>query len=718
MHGFPLAKWRISCWLCLLLLLTFTACAEPRPDRSGPQLGPQENFEAGLQDFRAGRMKAARGKLSAFIKEKGEDKNAAEALLTLGKIDLYEQDYDAATKRFHEVEQRFPTSLYTIEARHMLKVVERERKNPPPPKPKPAVEPTPDSGDSDDTELTKDTPPTLPVNEGEWLAAPYHAVSAAEFLELVETWREATLAQRPEILERLRTKADRLSQSDLEKVLEEVEDDAPLLSLVHYRLGRRQMHLHNWASAHEHFSAAKKAEPLGEAGKQAEKALARLQQRQSVKAGRVGILLPLSGRFKVFGERVKQVFDMAATEAAARSEGKLKFLYKDTAGDPIQTQKAMEELVYDEGVIAIIGPLMGDTSQAAAYQAEQLQVPLISLSPREGLPEIGPNVFRSGMTATMQAEAIVGYAWEVLGKRSFGILYPMQPYGEDLALAFWEQVRKRGGEVTAAERYEYDASTFKRQVRSMVWRYELLYGASGGGICRDNSKLTCGVVVRKFEEETVPTVDFEALFIPDYAKQVGMIAPAIPFEEVEIDNHLASTYRRMERNKRRTGHEIKAVQLLGGNGWNHERLKDFGGKWVEGGIFCDGFLDTGSPDPKSADFVAAFKKDYKRKPGTMEAYAYDAVGLLAETLLTSQAQSRKQLRAALLNLTEYQGATGSMRFDKNGEMVNELLILTLTDGVIVPAKKELNAEPIQDKTPEEVYEEFEQFDRPEGKPTN
>ncbi|NIQ94532.1 MAG: hypothetical protein GWN87_10185, partial [Desulfuromonadales bacterium] len=61
-------------------------------------------------------------------------------------------------------------------------------------------------------------------------------------------------------------------------------------------------------------------------------------------------------------------------------------------------------------------------------------------------------------------------------------------------------------------------------------------------------------------------VDFDALFIPDYADRVGMIAPQLAY------------------------YGIEELPLLGINGWNSPDLLRVAGAFVEGAIFVDGFF--------------------------------------------------------------------------------------------------------------------------------
>src|ERR1019366_2020614 len=106
-----------------------------------------------------------------------------------------------------------------------------------------------------------------------------------------------------------------------------------------------------------------------------------------------------------------------------------------------------------EGAIAIIGPIGLAEGPAAAVRAQQLGIPMISLSRAEGLTAIGPYIFRDMLTNSAQAHAVADYAMKKLGAHTFGVLQPDSNYGDELVRYFWDTLDANGGEVRAFERY-------------------------------------------------------------------------------------------------------------------------------------------------------------------------------------------------------------------------------------------------------------------------
>src|SRR5262249_47261216 len=125
-------------------------------------------------------------------------------------------------------------------------------------------------------------------------------------------------------------------------------------------------------------------------------------------------------------------------------------------------------------VMVIVGELFSKAAMAAALKAEELAVPIVSLSHQEGLPQLGPYVFRTALTIEAQARDLARVAFEELGMTRFALLYPRSTYGTNFANAFWDEVDKRHGEIRGEESYEHDATTFREEVRKLVGRWYLM----------------------------------------------------------------------------------------------------------------------------------------------------------------------------------------------------------------------------------------------------
>ncbi len=361
----------------------------------------------------------------------------------------------------------------------------------------------------------------------------------------------------------------------------------------------------------------------------------------------VGVVLPLSGRFSAFGELIRRGMELALEMQGAEESG-VRFLFRDNAASPEKTRQVVKQLSTGDKALAIAGPITGSASEAAAEQAQTEKIPLVTLSQRKGLPEIGPYAFRNSLTSKLQAQELARYAVEDLGMTSFGVLYPENRLGREMLDHFSTEVKKYNGLVIAAEGYLEEDTDFGRQIK-------LLKGEDPDFNAED---MTEQEILEDLFVPDFPPVDFDALLIPDYADRVGMIAPQLAY------------------------YGIEELPLLGINGWNSPDLLRVAGPFVEGAIFVDGFFAY-SPYPFVKEFVNRYFEKYGEEPTILEAQGFDVANIFITLLARDDVRSRDDLRLALSQLANYPGVTGATTFNLVGDAEKTLYILKIENGNIV-----------------------------------
>jgi len=144
---------------------------------------------------------------------------------------------------------------------------------------------------------------------------------------------------------------------------------------------------------------------------EAKSLLHRLQGRYLTNQNKIGVILPLTGTYANSGQEALHGIELAvALIADTYPNSRLEFIVVDSKGDPENSAEAVNSLVTDHQVIAILGPLFGADSLAAAKQAQSLGVPMLSLSPAEGIPAVGPFIFRNALLYRNEVKLLVDYA--------------------------------------------------------------------------------------------------------------------------------------------------------------------------------------------------------------------------------------------------------------------------------------------------------------------
>ncbi len=384
---------------------------------------------------------------------------------------------------------------------------------------------------------------------------------------------------------------------------------------------------------------------------------AKIDEWMKVDMTAVGCVLPLSGRYQAYGDRILRGLVMAAQDFK-NVGGDIQLIIKDSGGDPGVAVAAVRDLVMDNKVAAVIGPLSRVAAEAAAEEAEKLWVPIITLTQKEGVSHIGSYVFRYFLSNEQQTRALVEYAVLGLDYKRFAILYPDDSYGTRLMNLFWDELDRLGAEVRGVETYDPSQTDFADQIKKLVGLYyPRVEGETSEwteGVKTDESSPagSTGQAPGDLKEELTPIVDFDAIFIPDGYSQVGLIAPQLAY------------------------HDVTGVKLLGTNLWNSQKLVEMAGPYLQDAVFVDGFF-SGSGLPLTSQFVESYEKTFGGKPGYPEAQAYDTVHLLMEALRQPGVTSRPMLRDALLRIQALPGVAGIASVSPDGEVSKTPFLITI-----------------------------------------
>jgi len=356
----------------------------------------------------------------------------------------------------------------------------------------------------------------------------------------------------------------------------------------------------------------------------------------------IGVILPLSGTHQSFGERALQGIQLAVKEAdPGGSPSLISLAVRDSKGNPHDAERAVEELVTKEKAIAIIGPLLSVNVDRAARKAQQLRVPLLSLSQKELPSGKGDFIFQNSFTPSAQVQSLVTYAIRDLELRTFAVFYPNSPYGLHFKNLFAQEVVQRGGKTLGAAVYQEDQTDFSQEIRSF-FRVETLTRYDSG-----NKKI----------EEFKPGLSVDGLFIPDTYDRVGLLLSQMAY------------------------YDVKDPVFMGTNGWNSPGLISTTGTASDGSIFVDAFF-KGSPSPMTARFVEEFRKLNGRDPETLEALAYEGARFLKEILGAKSISSPIQLRDEIHQIQNFQGISNLRGFGEGGKPIRTLTILRVNKGKI------------------------------------
>lgn len=128
----------------------------------------------------------------------------------------------------------------------------------------------------------------------------------------------------------------------------------------------------------------------------------------------LGVLMPLSGPYSVYGGNMEQAIELAVSHVQEGDtyEGEVEATYDDTATDPGTGQQRAQEMIRQDGVDIIAGGFSSSVSMAIHQFARQDDVPFMNYAgtPRITGPECSPYTFNTDGTIIQATNGSLGYA--------------------------------------------------------------------------------------------------------------------------------------------------------------------------------------------------------------------------------------------------------------------------------------------------------------------
>jgi branched-chain amino acid transport system substrate-binding protein len=338
----------------------------------------------------------------------------------------------------------------------------------------------------------------------------------------------------------------------------------------------------------------------------------------------IGEVGSMTGPQATFGTSSDRGIQLAVKEVNAASgiKGKkVRVIALDDEGKPEEAATAVTRLISSEHVTAVLGEVASTISKFMAPKCQQAKVPMVTpSSTNETVTQIGDYIFRACFIDSFQGYVMAKFAHDNLKLQRVAILKDVRnDYSVGLAKVFEQNFTKMGGKIVDNESFSNGDVDFKAQLTNIK-------GAQPDGI-----------------------------YVPGYYTDVGLIS----------------------RQARETG---LTVPLLGGDGWDSEKLYEIGGDALVGSYFSNHY-SVDDPNKRVQEFVAKFKSEYAGQlPDSLAAQAYDAAGMLFQAMKTAKDLSGPAIRDALAATKNYPGVTGDITMDKNRNPVKPAVVLKIAKG--------------------------------------
>jgi branched-chain amino acid transport system substrate-binding protein len=336
--------------------------------------------------------------------------------------------------------------------------------------------------------------------------------------------------------------------------------------------------------------------------------------------GQVGAL---TGGQATFGISTRNGIEMAIKEANAAGGVKGKKLairVYDNQSKPEEAAQSVTRLITQDKVVLILGDVASSNSLAMAEKAQAAGVPMITpSSTNTTVTQKGDYIFRVCFIDPFQGFVMAKFARENLKLGKVAVLQDNKSaYSIDLSGVFTQKFTEMGGKVVTTESYSQGDTDYRAQLTA----------------------------IRKAQPD--------GIYVPGYYSEVGIIA----------------------RQAREVG--LKAP-LMGGDGWDSEKLFELGGSAIQGSYFSNHYSPD-NPDPRVQKFISEYKAAYGGVPDALAALGYDAAHVAIEALKRAKDLSGPAVRDAIAQTKNFPGVAGTITLDDKRNAVKSAVVLKVGDG--------------------------------------
>ncbi|MFV0347515.1 MAG: ABC transporter substrate-binding protein [Halodesulfovibrio sp.] len=348
---------------------------------------------------------------------------------------------------------------------------------------------------------------------------------------------------------------------------------------------------------------------------------------------KIGFNIPLTGDIPKVGEASKFAAEMLKEDINGAGGldvgGKkymLDFIYEDNESKAESAVNVALKLIERDQVVAIVGPNSSKQAVPAGGTCDDNHTPMVtpwSTNPDTTLDR--PWVFRAAFLDPFQGPVVANFAEKTFGAKTAAVIYDVSnDYSKGLAEIFqqvWEG-KKGAGSVVAFESHGTKDQDFSAQLSTIV----------------------------------AAKPDF--IFVPDNYNQVALIV----------------------KQARQLGYK---GPFMGSDAWGSAELMTLCGNDCVGQYFSTHYAAAGATG-KTKEFIDRYAAKYGYTPDDVAALTWDATRLVLQAVQeagkvdSDVRKERKSIREAMSKIQKFEGITGTMSFDEQGDPIKCAVVVKIS----------------------------------------
>ncbi len=335
----------------------------------------------------------------------------------------------------------------------------------------------------------------------------------------------------------------------------------------------------------------------------------------------IGVFEPMTGDAAQGGQLTVEGIELAHELYGEVNGKEIELKVVDNKSDQAEATTAVARLIDKEKANVIVGSYGSSYSMAAGETLKNQGVPAIGCSPTNPLvTKDNDYYFRGCFIDPFQGTVLANYAIDDKNFKKAALLVNKgNAYSVGLANYFKKAFEAKGGEIVAEQQYQKGDQDYTAQLNTIKQANPDVIILPG-----EYAEMALGV---------------------DQARKMGLEVPFFGGDTVDVDKFL-----------------------------------DYG-DLVEG-VTISSHFDPAQPEltDETAKFMEAFEAKYPdRTPGAFHALGYDAYLLAVDAIERAGSADSDKIRDALAETNGFEGATGVITLDENGDATKPAVIREVKD---------------------------------------
>ena len=355
---------------------------------------------------------------------------------------------------------------------------------------------------------------------------------------------------------------------------------------------------------------------------------------QAAQTIKIGFPIELTGEIPKVGEGTRYAAELMKEEINAKGGLEvggqkyiLEFIYEDNEAKPDLAVTTTLKLIERDRVMAIVGPQSSRQAVPAGGIADDHEVPMISpWSTNPDTTKDRPWVFRAAFLDPFQAPVAANFAKDAFKAKTAAVLFEISnDYSKGLADYFkltWERLNGSGS-VVAFESHGPRDQDFSAQLTK------------------------------------INAVKPDFIFLPENYNFVALIV----------------------KQARDLGYQ---GPFMGSDSWGSAELMTLCGDACKGLYFSTHYAAAGAAGA-TKDFIDRYQTKYGYVPDDVAALTWDALGIVLQAIKNGGniepdiRKMRRLIRDNMAKIESFEGITGTMRFDNEGDPIKCAVVVRIDD---------------------------------------